>query len=64
MPEMDGFETLEHIRKKHSIPIVFMTGDRNLETIQRATALGVEDYINKPFMPLAIKEIIHSIFND
>lgn len=64
MPEMDGFETLEHIREKHSIPIVFMTGDRNLETIQRATALGVEDYINKPFMPLAIKEIIHSIFND
>ena len=23
----------------------------------------VDDYVNKPFMPLEIKEIIHSIFN-
>ena len=64
MPDMDGFETLELIREKYDIPIVFLTGDKNLETIQKATELGVEDYISKPFMPLAIKEILHSIFNN
>lgn len=63
MPEMDGFETLTRIRETHDIPIVFMTGDKNLETIKRATALNVEDYINKPFTPLAMKEIIHSILS-
>lgn len=66
MPEMDGFETLSRIREKYNIPIVFMTGDRDIKTLQKATELGVDDYINKPFMPLTIKEIIHvhSIFND
>ena len=64
MPEMDGFETLACIRKKYNIPVAFMTGDKDIKTIQKATELGVDDYINKPFMPLAIKEIVHSIFND
>lgn len=64
MPGMDGFETLSCIREKYNIPVAFMTGDRDIKTIQRATELGVDDYINKPFMPLAIKEIIHSIFSD
>lgn len=64
MPEMDGFETLSRIREKYNIPVAFMTGDKDIKTIQKATELGIDDYINKPFMPLAIKEIIHSIFNN
>ena len=61
---MDGFETLSRIREKYNIPVAFMTGDKDIKTIQKATELGIDDYINKPFMPLAIKEIIHSIFNN
>lgn len=64
MPEMDGFETLLRIREKCTVPVAFMTGDKDLKTIQKATEMGVDDYINKPFMPLALKEIIHSIFNN
>lgn len=64
MPEVDGFEALELIKEKYHIPVVFMTGDKSLETIQRATKLGVDDYINKPFLPLAIKEIVHSILSN
>ena len=45
------------------MPIVLMTGDRNIETIERATKLGVDDYLTKPFLPLALKEIIHSTLN-
>jgi len=63
MPEMDGFATMELIRQKYNIPIVLMTGDRNIETIERATKLGVDDYLTKPFLPLALKEIIHSTLN-
>ena len=63
MPDMDGFETLSHIRKKYHMPIAFMTGNKDIETIQKATELGVNDYINKPFIPLALKETIHSIFS-
>ena len=63
MPGMDGFETFSHIRKRHSIPVVFMTGNKDIETIHKATKLGIDDYISKPFVPLALKEIIHSILN-
>lgn len=63
MPEMDGFETLSRIQEKYTIPVVFMTGDKNLETLEKAAEYGVEDYLTKPFLPLALKEIMHSISN-
>ena len=63
MPEMDGFETLSRIKEKYDIPVVFMTGDKHIETINRATEFGVEDYLTKPFLPLALKEVMHSISN-
>nr|MBQ8252648.1 response regulator [Lachnospiraceae bacterium] len=61
MPEMDGFETLAHIKEKYDIPVVLMTGDKNLETLEKAALYGVDDYLTKPFLPLALKEIMHSI---
>lgn len=61
MPDMDGFETLELIREKYEIPVVFMTGDKNFETIQKANNSGVDDYVTKPFLPQALKEVIHSM---
>lgn len=63
MPGMNGFETLSHIRKKHSTPVAFLTGNKDIQTIQKATKLGVDDYISKPFIPLTLKETIHSILN-
>jgi len=63
MPGMDGFETISLIREKYNVPIVLMTGDRNIETIEKASQYGVEDYLTKPFLPLALKEIVHSILN-
>lgn len=63
MPGMDGFATMELIRQKYDVPIVLMTGDRKIETIEKAMELGVDDYLTKPFFPLALKEIIHSTLN-
>lgn len=54
MPKMDGFETLSHIKKKYEIPVVFMTGDKHLETLEKAAEHGVDDYLTKPFLPLAL----------
>lgn len=63
MPGMDGFETLEKIREKCDPVVVFMTVDRDLATIRRAHDAGAVDYLTKPFLPLALKEIIHSVLN-
>lgn len=52
MPDMDGFETCEHI-KKHArgrdVPILFMTAVDDTEQKVRAFGSGAVDYIVKPF---------------
>lgn len=63
MSGMNGFETLSLIRKKYNTPVVFLTGNKDINTIQEATKLGVDDYISKPFIPLTLKETIHSILH-
>lgn len=61
MPEMDGFATLELIHSCKNIPVVFMTADKDIETIERAKKVGVSDYIAKPFMKQALLEILQSV---
>ncbi len=61
MPEMNGFDFIEKIQNKYDTSIVFMTADKNRETIQKATDMGVDDYLTKPFLPMALKEVIHSV---
>lgn len=54
MPEMDGFEVLEHIRKIErcrNIPVIFLTADNFAETETRCFKEGAIDFIAKPFVP-------------
>lgn len=54
MPDVDGIETLKQIRadeKLKNIPVMILTASMDRETIRQAVALGVTDYIRKPFMP-------------
>lgn len=61
MPGMDGFEVCKRILENHNIPIVFMTGERDLENIFKARELGVCDYITKPILPMILKETVHGV---
>lgn len=61
MPEMDGLETLREIRKKHNTPVVLMTSDKNMASSAEFAALGCDDYVTKPFLPLLIKEVVHNM---
>ena len=59
MPEMDGFETIENIRKdeklKH-IPIIFLTASMdNPSQISRGYQAGAVDYMIKPLSPEILK---------
>lgn len=61
MPEMDGFEVLKRIREKTDTPVVLMTGDKELKVSTEFAALGCDDYITKPFLPILIKEVVHNM---
>lgn len=64
MPGMDGFEVCEEIRKTSDTPIVFMTATKSFDIIDKASQLGIRDYLTKPVMSLALLEIIRSILLD
>ena len=53
MPEMDGFELCDALKKKKStkdIPIIFLSAKDNIDDIIKGFTLGARDYITKPFM--------------
>ncbi len=52
MPEMDGFECLEGIRKEHSVsklPVIMVTAEADRNNIVAAFRAGANDYVTKPF---------------
>ncbi len=49
MPETDGFEFAETIRKENeNIPIIFVTARDDFNAKQRGFSLGIDDYMVKP----------------
>jgi DNA-binding response OmpR family regulator len=63
MPEMDGLEFLEKVKKKWPLlPVIMLTSLDDKKTIKNALKLGASDFIEKPFtandvIP-AVKEIL------
>ncbi|MCL2184658.1 MAG: response regulator [Treponema sp.] len=52
MPEMDGFETLEKLKKESAlqdIPVMFLTGRNDAVVEARGLEIGAVDFITKPF---------------
>ncbi len=59
MPEMDGLQAVEEIRKlRIEVPVVAVTAVENPDTRSAAAALGIEDYLLKPATTDQIKEIL------
>ncbi|MEF1311802.1 response regulator [Vibrio mytili] len=52
MPEMDGFETLENIRRLgYEMPVIVVSGDIQPKAKERVLALGAKAFIQKPIAP-------------
>ncbi len=50
MPGMDGFELLEHLRKKYpDLTVVMLTAFGNIDSAVKAIKIGAYDFIPKPF---------------
>ena len=61
MPMVDGFATLEHIRKdanlKHT-KVMFLSAKNKAIDIEKGLALGADAYMTKPF---SIKKVVERI---
>lgn len=56
MPDMDGYEVCERIREYVSCPILFLTARIEEEDKVRGFRCGGDDYIEKPFGMMELKE--------
>lgn len=49
LPDMNGFEVMEAIRKVCDVPIIFLTANIEEVSIVKGLDMGADDYITKPF---------------
>lgn len=54
MPESDGYELVQKIRKESNVPILFLTAKTDVLDRVKGLQLGADDYILKPFDPLEV----------
>jgi len=52
LPDIDGFELCQQIRKITSVPILFLTARTGDLDKLLGLGIGEDDYITKPFNPL------------
>jgi DNA-binding response OmpR family regulator len=61
LPEMDGFETVKHIRKDFETPVVMLTARGEVTDKVVGLELGADDYLPKPFEPRELLARIQSV---
>jgi len=71
MPEMNGLEFIETLRKKEKkhlfpkfLPVVFLTAHEDEQKWQRAIANFTAGYLRKPFKKQELEKIIDQILED
>ncbi|MCF7929835.1 MAG: response regulator [Spirochaetales bacterium] len=62
MPEMNGIEVLQHLKKQQiEVPIVVLSALSKRETVVNVLKLGVKSYLIKPLQPEEVKRKTHEI---
>ncbi|HEV8132319.1 MAG TPA: adenylate/guanylate cyclase domain-containing protein [Acidobacteriota bacterium] len=58
MPEMNGYQVLEHLRKDETlrgIPVIMISAMDEIDSVVRCIEMGAEDYLTKPFNPVLLR---------
>lgn len=66
MPVLDGIETCRKLKANAStdrIPVIFVTGNVDDETLERTFSVGGSDYIRKPVNRVELLARVRSVFN-
>ncbi len=61
MPELDGLELVELIRKKSKVPVIFLTAKTDEADRIKGFKVGVDDYVSKPFSPGELVERVKAV---
>jgi len=60
LPKTNGIDIVKHFNEKYDfdIPVIFLTGEPNLDSAINALRLGAYDYIEKPIQKPQLLEVI------
>lgn len=61
MPEMDGWQACQEIRKFWDVPIIMLTAKGDHADIVKGLTIGADDYILKPFDEEELLARIHAV---
>ena len=67
MPEMDGIELLNHLRKDpvtRDLPVVMLTQKSEERDVLFGYARGADVYLNKPFVPAHLLQVVAGILSE
>ena len=65
MPDGYGLDILQEVHEtKPDLPIIIMSGDKDLALFEKAINTGAADFISKPFVPAVLKEMVRGILYD
>jgi DNA-binding NtrC family response regulator len=64
MPGMDGMEVLRRVREaRPDIKVIIITAHGTIESAVEAMKLGAADFIQKPFAPKEIRELVTKVLD-
>ena len=66
MPDIDGYEAIKSLKadeKYADIPVMFLTGNSDRESVVKGLSLGAVDYVIKPFSATKLVESIDNHLN-
>ena len=63
MPNMNGFQVMSEINAHYSgTDTIILSGEASFENARQALCLGAKDFLNKPYNPSELIDIIHKVF--
>ena len=66
MPEMDGFQVIEHVRADAELaatPIILLTSLAERSHMRHGMTSGADDYLTKPFTPAELRSAVNAQLN-
>lgn len=61
LPDMDGEEICQNIRKRSRVPIIILTAKSDEGSILTGFGMGADDYVTKPFSPRQLMARVHAL---
>lgn len=63
LPGIDGFEVLQQIRQRNSLPIIIVSARQEDEDMIMGFGGGADDYVSKPFSPKVLAARVRAHLN-